>query len=121
MLAASPVRPYPSSAPNSIITVNSFVKFLAKISGKDPQVTCAYFVDSKEAQKKLEVTITHDHNELLMARLPHPEFECPTLTVFGRVGRTVAGWPTLAAVARVLQSTIGNAVVYTGEASGNQS
>jgi hypothetical protein len=65
----------------SVANVNSSVNLPPKITSQNPQVTWAYFVDSKEARKKLEVTNSRDHNQPVIARTPHPQSRraCPEL------------------------------------------
>ena len=60
--------------PKAASPVISSVKFPVKNRPQNSQVTWAYFPDSKGPQEILKANNHHDHNELLMARMPHPHF-----------------------------------------------
>jgi hypothetical protein len=71
----SSVVAFPNRRPPKADTpINSSVQFPAKNGPKNSQVTWAYFHDSKGAHKKLDANNHCDHNELVMARTPHPDF-----------------------------------------------
>ena len=88
-----PIRVHPCSSvagfsgprdPHSAPRVASLVKFPAQNAAKIPQVTGAYFSDSKGAQKKLEANTSHDHNEPIIAKTTHPDFADELLMVANR-------------------------------------
>jgi hypothetical protein len=57
------------------LSVNSFDKFPETIACGNLQVTQAYFIDSKEAHKKLEDNNLCDHNVGVIAESTHPDFQ----------------------------------------------
>ncbi len=63
--------------------INSLVNFSAQNDVKNTQVTWAYFRDSKGAQKKLEANNYYEHNELVIAKTPHPDFDVAPPTAAG--------------------------------------
>ncbi len=85
ILAASPLNlqiclknqrgathPTPGSRkPKADSRSTSSVNFLRQLARENPQVTWADIVDSKQSQKKLEVTNSRDHNQLVIAEMPH--------------------------------------------------
>src|SRR6266496_3992057 len=52
-------------------SVNSFVNFSAQNDTKKARVTRAYCDDSKGASKKLDATNHLDHNQRVIAEMPH--------------------------------------------------
>src|SRR5690349_19211161 len=66
-LSRQPQAGSPSSSP-----YNSSVQFLPQVDVQNPQVTWAYFDDSKEAQYLLSVTNSRDHNHPVMSETTHP-------------------------------------------------
>src|SRR5450759_4695120 len=74
----SSVVAFPDRRPPKADTpINSSVQFPAKNRTTNTRVTWAYFHDSKGAHKKLDANNHCDHNELVMARTPHPGLFLP--------------------------------------------